>query len=156
MHVKLLAVGIKMPDWVAAGVKEYQKRLPREWRFEWVELPLGHRGGRGKDIAKAIQMESDSILSMLQSNDRVVALDVKGKSWSTEQLSVALSNWQMEGDNLVFLIGGPDGLSQDCLNRANQSWSLSAMTLPHPLVRVVLIEQLYRAWTVLNNHPYHK
>ena len=92
----------------------------------------------------------------LPEGDRVIALDVRGSAWSTEQLAEELSDWQMAGTNVSLLIGGPDGLSRDCLQRARQRWSLSALTLPHPLVRVVLAEQLYRAWTITAGHPYHR
>ncbi len=155
MRIRVLAVGTRMPSWVTAGVDEYQKRLPREWKFEYVELPLGHRG-KSQDVAKAIQIEGESILAAIGPQDKVIALDVKGKSWSTEQLSQQVADWQMLGQDIVLLIGGPNGLSAKCLERADQKWSLSALTLPHPLVRIVLVEQLYRAWSLLNNHPYHK
>ncbi len=155
MRIRALAVGTRMPSWVAAGVDEYQKRLPREWKFEYVELPLGQRG-KSQDVAKAIQVEGESILSAIGTQDKVIALDVKGKNWSTEHLSQQVADWQMLGQDIVLLIGGPNGLSDACLERADQKWSLSALTLPHPLVRIVLVEQLYRAWSLLNNHPYHK
>ncbi len=96
------------------------------------------------------------MLAAIPDSDRVIALDVKGKSWSTEQLAQNLSRWRMDGDNYSLLIGGPDGLASDCLTRCDAKWSLSALTLPHPLVRIVVIEQLYRAWTILQHHPYHK
>ena len=144
-----------MPAWVQEGVSEYQKRLPREWGFQWLELPLGPRG-KSQSSAKAIAAEGDAMLAALNSQDFVVALDVQGKSWSTEILAERIGQWQLEGYNMGLLIGGPDGLCPRCLDRANMRWSLSALTLPHPLVRVVLIEQLYRAWSLLNNHPYHK
>ena len=144
-----------MPQWVSAGVDEYQKRLPREWRFSIKELNLGQRT-KSQDPAKAIEAEADELLKVIAPQEHVVALDVKGKSWSTEALAENLANWQMQGNDITLLIGGPDGLSSRCLARANQRWSLSALTLPHPLVRVLLVEQLYRAWTVNNHHPYHK
>ncbi|MGH1485138.1 MAG: 23S rRNA (pseudouridine(1915)-N(3))-methyltransferase RlmH [Cellvibrionaceae bacterium] len=160
MRIRVLAVGTRMPDWVNTGVKEYQKRLPREWRFEWLELPLGPRGrsqgGKSQDNSKAILAEGKSMLAAIDKNDKVIALEVKGKNWSTEQVSKELSSWQMSGQDIVILIGGPDGLAQSCIDRASQYWSLSALTLPHPLVRIILTEQLYRGWTLLNNHPYHK
>ena len=96
------------------------------------------------------------MLAAIGERDRVVALDVKGKPWSTEQLAGNLRDWQLGGDNISLLVGGPDGLADECLQRADQRWSLSALTLPHPLVRIVLAEQLYRAWTVNSNHPYHR
>jgi len=144
-----------MPDWVNSGFTEYAKRLPHELKLEVIEVPLGQRG-KGADIQRAIAKESKQLLAAIEEKDQVVALDVKGNAWSTEQLAQKLSEWQMSGTNVALLVGGPDGLSPDCLQRAGQSWSLSKLTFPHPLVRVVVAEQLYRAWTLLNNHPYHR
>lgn len=155
MRVRIIAVGTRMPAWVKQGVDDYLKRFPREWAVEFVEIALGPRN-KSQDTAKAIARESEQILSALDRREHVIALDVKGKSWSTEQLSQQMSDWQMEGNNVALLIGGPDGLSSSCLQRAQQHWSLSALTLPHPLVRILLVEQLYRGWTILKNHPYHK
>lgn len=147
-----------MPAWVQEGYNEYAKRLPRELTLEMVEVPLGNRGQKNSAalVEKARQKEGEAMLAAINPREHVVALEVKGKSWSTEQLSRELADWQMSGDNVCLLIGGPDGLSPDCVARANQKWSLSALTLPHPLVRVLLAEQLYRAWTLLAGHPYHK
>lgn len=155
MRIRIIAVGTKMPRWVLDGVNEYQKRLPREWKFEWLELPLAHRA-KSHDVTKAIELEGKAILNAINDKEKVVALEVKGKNWSTEILSQNLSDWQMSGQDISILIGGPDGLSAACRERADVQWSLSALTLPHPLVRVLLTEQLYRAWSMLNNHPYHK
>lgn len=155
MRIKLITVGTKMPQWVDIGFREYAKRLPAEFKLELVEIPLGHRG-KGADIQRAIAKESGQMLAAIDKSDYVVALDVTGKAWSTEQLSDQVSQWQMLGSNMALLVGGPDGLSDDCLARAQQRWSLSKLTFPHPLVRVVVAEQLYRAWTLLNNHPYHR
>lgn len=147
-----------MPRWVQDGYAEYARRLPREIALEMVEIPLGQRGQKSSQAAveKARRKEGEAMLAALAPRDHVVALDVVGKPWSTEQLSRQLESWQMLGENVSLLIGGPDGLSPDCLGRARQRWSLSPLTLPHPLVRVVLAEQLYRAWTLLAGHPYHK
>lgn len=155
MRIKLITVGTKMPQWVDIGFREYAKRLPVEFKLELVAIPLGHRG-KGADIQRAIAKESGQMLAAIDNSDYVVALDVTGKAWSTEQLSDQVSQWQMLGSNMALLVGGPDGLSDDCLARAQQRWSLSKLTFPHPLVRVVVAEQLYRAWTLLNNHPYHR
>ena len=155
MRIKLITVGTKMPGWVEQGYGEYQKRFPKEIALELQELPLGHRG-KGADLARAIQREGDQMLAAIPANDKVIALDVKGKPWSTEQLAEQLAGWQMEGNNLSLLVGGPDGLDGRCLAKADRKWSLSPLTLPHPLVRVLLAEQLYRAWTILKGHPYHK
>lgn len=147
-----------MPAWVQEGYTEYAKRLPREIFLEMVEIPLGQRGQKNATalIDKARRKEGAAMLSALGPRDHVVALDVKGKPWSTEQLSRQLRAWQLLGESVCLLVGGPDGLSGDCLNAARQRWSLSPLTLPHPLVRVVLAEQIYRAWTLLVGHPYHK
>jgi len=144
-----------MPKWVEQGVDEYCKRLPPELKLEVKEIALGKRG-KGADIRRAIASEGQQMQAAIGDRDRVVALDVKGKPWSTEQLAGNLRDWQLGGANISLLVGGPDGLAQECLDRADQHWSLSALTLPHPLVRIVLAEQLYRAWTINNNHPYHR
>ena len=155
MKIKLLAVGTKMPSWVTQGYNEYAKRLPREMTLELIELPLGSRG-KNADVQRAIQKESDAILSCIDKTDHVIALEVKGHNWSTEKLAQNMERWQMDGLTVVLLVGGPDGLSDACRARANQQWSLSALTLPHPIVRLLLSEQIYRAWTVTQNHPYHR
>lgn len=144
-----------MPAWVEEGVAEYRKRLPAEIQFDIKELPLPKRG-KNTDIRRAIAQEGEAMTAAIPAGDRVIALDVLGKAVSTEALAEALASWQMEGDNISILVGGPDGLSPACLALARQKWSLSAMTLPHPLVRVLFAEQLYRAWTINNNHPYHR
>ena len=155
MRIKLLAVGTKMPAWVEQGVNEYSKRLPPEIKFEIKEIPLGKRG-KGADIKRAIAAEGQQMLALIPAADKVIALEVTGRNWGTEKLAGELQQWQREGDNITLLVGGPDGLASECQARANQQWSLSALTLPHPLVRIVLAEQLYRAWAINNNHPYHR
>jgi 23S rRNA (pseudouridine1915-N3)-methyltransferase len=155
MKIKILCIGTKMPSWVNEGVSEYVKRLPKDMSFEIVELPLAARS-KNADIKRLVQKETDSLLSHIQPQDHVIALEVKGQNWSTEKLASNLESWQMNGQNVILLIGGPDGLGDACRERANQLWSLSALTLPHPIVRVVLAEQIYRAWTVTQNHPYHR
>ncbi len=155
MRIRLIAVGTKMPGWVEQGVDEYCKRLPPEMKLEIKEIAPGKRG-KGADIQRAIQNEGKQILAAIGQYDRVIALDVKGKTWSTEQLATELKDWQREGDDISLLVGGPDGLAPECLQRAHQRWSLSALTLPHPLVRIVFAEQLYRAYTINTNHPYHR
>jgi 23S rRNA (pseudouridine1915-N3)-methyltransferase len=155
MRISVIAVGARMPAWVSQGVAEYSKRLPRELKLAWREIPLARRG---KDVSaqQLCAAEGEHILRAIPSGERVIALDVAGKRITTGQLARQLQDWQMSGDNCSFLIGGPDGLSPACLARANQCWSLSDLTLPHPLVRVLLAEQLYRAWTITVNHPYHR
>ena len=155
MKLRLLAVGQKMPSWVVQGYKEYAKRLPADCCLELVELASGHRG-KSTSVAKIKQQEGEVLLKAIKPQEWVVALDVKGKPWSTEQLSEQLANWRMDGKDICLLIGGPDGMSDEVIARANQRWSLSNLTLPHPLVRIVKAEQVYRAWTILQGHPYHK
>jgi 23S rRNA (pseudouridine1915-N3)-methyltransferase len=155
MRISVIAVGTRMPAWVSQGIAEYSKRLPRDLQPVWREIALARRG---KDSAapQLCAAEGERILKAVAPGERVIALDVAGKRLSTEQLAQELARWQMSGDNFSFLIGGPDGLSPACLARADQRWSLSDLTLPHPLVRVLLAEQLYRAWTITVNHPYHR
>jgi len=155
MHIRLIAVGTRMPAWVESGIAEYRKRLPSEIQFEIREIALAQRG-KNADIARALQQESATMLAAIPARDVVIALDVIGKSISTEQFAHELAQWQLRGDNISVLVGGPDGLAENCLQRAQQRWSLSALTLPHPLVRVLFAEQLYRAWSINNNHPYHR
>ncbi len=155
MRISVVAVGTRMPAWVYQGVEEYHRRLPRELGVEWKELPLAARG-KGAAPAQLVEKEGEAILRAVPPGDRVIALDVRGKPCSTPELADRLAAWQMSGDNFSLLIGGPDGLSRSCLKRAEWRWSLSALTLPHPLVRVILAEQLYRAWTITVNHPYHR
>ena len=155
MKLRILAVGTKMPDWVGMGVETYTKRMPRDCAIEFVEIVPGHRG-KNADIAKAMAQEGDRMLSHIGESDHIVALDVKGRTWDTHKLSHELDGWRMQGGDVALLIGGPDGLDPRCLAKAHQRWSLSALTLPHPLVRIVLAEQLYRAWTLLLGHPYHR
>lgn len=155
MQIKLIAVGTRMPAWVTAGYQEYARRMPRECGLTLAEIPLAQRS-KSQPVERAINEEGKRMLAETRAQRRVIALDVTGRSWSTEQLSARLQEWQQDGRDVDLLIGGPDGLSADCLTRAEQRWSLSPLTLPHPLVRVLLAEQLYRAWTIGSGHPYHR
>jgi len=155
MKLRLLAVGTKMPAWVEQGYQEYAKRLPHDCSLELVELNPGHRG-KNTSKEKAMQQEAEALKKAIRPQDHVVALDVKGKPWSTEQLAGNLADWRMQGGDVALLIGGPDGMTADVLALAKQRWSLYNLTLPHPLVRVLMAEQLYRAWSILQGHPYHK
>ncbi len=144
-----------MPTWVQIAYSEYEKRLPPEWKPKCVELAVAKRG-KNANIGKLIDAEGDQIMATLPTAANVIALDVSGRAFSTEVLAEHMAQWQQDPRPLYFLIGGPDGLASRCLARADMRWSLSELTMPHPLVRIVLIEQLYRGWTILNNHPYHK
>jgi 23S rRNA (pseudouridine1915-N3)-methyltransferase len=155
MDINLIAVGTRMPAWVQDGYNEYARRLPRECSLRLAEVSLGKRT-RSRPVEGAVAEEGKRMLASLSPGDRVIALDVKGRNWSTEQLADQLQSWMQEGRDVSLLVGGPDGLSASCLELAEHRWSLSPLTLPHPLVRILLAEQLYRAWTVTTGHPYHR
>lgn len=155
MKVRLISVGERMPAWVADGFAEYRKRLSRELPLELLEIPLGARG-KGRDPARAIADEGAAVLVALPKNAHVVALDGRGKPWSSEQLAEELARWRMSGRDLAILIGGPDGHAAEVLARADQRWSLGPLTLPHMLVRLILVEQIYRAMSINAGHPYHR
>ncbi|MGM0614796.1 MAG: 23S rRNA (pseudouridine(1915)-N(3))-methyltransferase RlmH [Pseudomonadota bacterium] len=155
MKLRMLAVGNKMPAWVEEGVETYRKRLPRDFSLEIEEIALGQRG-KNADVTKARLQEAERIKARLKGDEYLVALEVKGKAWSTPQLASEADQWRMQGKEVVLLVGGPDGLDPALSARANVAWSLSPLTLPHPLVRIMLTEQLYRAWTLLVGHPYHR
>jgi 23S rRNA (pseudouridine1915-N3)-methyltransferase len=155
VRIHLLAVGTRMPSWVVEGYREYTKRLPRECSLQLVEIPPAKRH-KSLSAEQARQQEGQAILAALPKDCSVVALDVRGKPWSTETLATQLDDWLVSGRDVALLVGGPDGLSDACLERADQRWSLSALTYPHALVRIVLAEQLYRAWTINTGHPYHR
>jgi 23S rRNA (pseudouridine1915-N3)-methyltransferase len=155
MKAKLIAVGERAPSWVAQGFAEYQKRLSHWLPLELVEIEPGIRG-KGRDAARATTDEGARVLSALPKSAHVVALDVPGKAWTSEQLARRLEHWRGLGRDLSFLIGGPEGHAPEVIARADESWSLSPLTLPHMLVRLLVAEQLYRAAALLANHPYHR
>ncbi len=155
MKIRLIAVGTKMPAWVEEGYGDYAKRLGGEITLELIEIPAGKRG-KNADLARITDKEGEAMLAAIPAGDRVVALDVLGRSFSTEQLAETLESWLPQGQHISLLVGGPEGLAPAALARATEKWSLSKLTLPHPLVRVLLAEQLYRAWTLLKGHPYHR
>jgi 23S rRNA (pseudouridine1915-N3)-methyltransferase len=155
MKCRLIAAGTRLPDWVNSGFREYQKRLRTPLVLELHEIPVATRRA-GENPQRAILREGADMLAALGKDDYVVALEIAGKSMSTEQLSAWLAERMRDGRSLALLIGGPDGLAPPCRERAAQSWSLSPLTLPHALVRVVVAEQLYRAMSLLAGHPYHR
>lgn len=155
MKVRLIAVGERMPDWVSTGFGEYAKRLSGEIRLELVEVSAGKRS-KSSDLVRIKEAEGERMLAALQKDDRVVALDVRGKLQSTESLAGELQRSLPEGHDIALLVGGPEGLADCALARAKERWSLSALTLPHPLVRIVVAEQVYRCWSLLRGHPYHR
>lgn len=155
MQIHLIAVGTRMPGWVSDGYSEYARRLPRECRLNLTEIPLAQRS-KSQPVSRAIEEEGKRMQAAMGAKRRIIALDVKGRSWSTGQLAEQLRDWMQDGRDVSLLVGGPDGLAGNCLQAAGQRWSLSPLTLPHPLVRVILAEQLYRAWSLNAGHPYHR
>ena len=154
MRLRLVAVGTRMPGWVDEGFREYAGRMPRECRLELREVALARRS-RGADTARAVSAEGGRLLAASEGCLRV-CLDVRGAAVDTTGLSRRLAGWLQHGQDVALLVGGPDGLAPECLDAARWRWSLSPLTLPHGLVRVLVAEQLYRAWTVLSGHPYHR
>ncbi len=155
MQIHIIAIGDRMPGWVEAGYTEYARRLPRECRLVLHEI----RGGRrtqGADLRRLIDQEGARQLDAIPAGARVVALDRTGKQLDTEDLANELKKRLAAGGDVAMLVGGPEGLAPACLERAHERWALSRMTLAHPVVRVVLAEQLYRAWSIIRNLPYHR
>jgi 23S rRNA (pseudouridine1915-N3)-methyltransferase len=155
VRIHLIAAGTRMPSWVQDGFEDYAGRLPAECKLVLKEIPLGVSRSGG-DAKKAMQEEGAKMLAALPEGAGVTALDVRGKTLDTEALAKLLNRWLQEGRDQALLVGGPDGLASECLGKAGLRWSLSPLTLPHGLVRVVVAEQLYRAWSILKNHPYHR
>jgi len=155
VRIHLIAVGNRMPEWVNTGYGEFAGRLPPECRLHLIEIALGRRA-KGADVARAVAEEGERMLAAIPKDSLVIALEVDGKSWSTEMLAREFAAWLQDGRDVALLVGGPDGLADSCRARADMKWSLSPLTLPHMLVRIVAAEQLYRAWSVLQGHPYHR
>ena len=154
MRVTLVAVGQRMPAWVSQGYAEYSKRLRPRLPLELVEIPAAKRGSG--DLARAMAAEGKRLLSAIGPQDHVIALDERGTARTSLELSRWLGKRLQSGKDLVFLVGGADGFAPEVLARANERWSLSSLTLPHALVRIVFAEQIYRAVSLLDGHPYHR
>lgn len=155
MRIQLIAVGSKMPGWVEQGYQEYARRFPSDMPLSLTEIPAGKRG-KNADINRILHKEGQQTLAVIPKGNRIVTLEVTGQPWDTPKLAQNMQNWQMDGRDISLLIGGPEGLAPQCIALSEQKWSLSALTLPHPLVRIVVAESLYRAWSVTTNHPYHR
>ena len=151
MKLRVLSIGKKMPAWIRQGVDEYGRRLPRHLGFEVVEVP----SSRGQQPAEIRRAEAQNLLKTA-GRDNLVALDERGRAWTTEQLSSELEGWLAAGQNISFLIGGAEGLDESLRRRASKVWCLGPLTLPHQFVRVIVAEQIYRAWSILQGHPYHR
>lgn len=154
MHVRVIAVGTRPPGWVRGACEDYITRLRSQLPVELIEIGSVRRGGAG--AARAVAAEGQRVLAALRREEYVVSLDEAGSAFSTRELAVWLGKRMQEGRDLAFLIGGPDGHAAEVRSRSNMSLSLSRLTLPHALARVVLLEQLYRARSLLANHPYHR
>ena len=155
MKLTVVAVGHKMPDWITTGFNEYAKRMPREARIELLEIKPEPRT-TGKNTAQMMEAEAQRILAGLPHGALRIVLDERGAQLTTKQLAQQMQGWMGGGRDVAFVIGGADGLHESVKNGAQQLLALSAMTLPHGLVRVLLAEQLYRAHSLLHNHPYHR
>lgn len=155
MQIHIISVGHKVPGWVEIAVDDFVKRFPPELKLKLIQIPLIKRG-KNPDIKRIVRDEGVKILAAIPSGSIVVALDVKGKKINTETLSQTLNNWLDSGQDVSLIIGGPDGLANEVLSSALLKLSLSDLTFPHTLAKVMLVEQLYRAWSILKNHPYHR
>ncbi len=144
-----------MPGWVQQGYNEYAKRLPRECELVLKEIVPGKRG-KNSDIDRIVRDEGKRMIAAIPPKSHVVILDIPGKAWTTEDLAVAVRRWQENTQQVALMVGGPEGLSEQVVDIARESWSLSRLTFPHPLVRIVVAEQIYRAWSIVHNHPYHR
>ena len=144
-----------MPSWVQQGYQEYVKRIASGITINLVEISAEKRG-KSSNIQKILEKEAQRMLQAVAKDHYIIALDKAGESWSTERLADKIMAWQQDGTNISILIGGPEGMTADLIQRAQTRMSFSAMTFPHPIIRVMLAEQLYRAYSIINNHPYHK
>lgn len=155
MKIFLIAVGKRMPAWVEAGYKEYEKRLQQDCQLELIELDTGKRSKKSHSIINKLE-DAKLISKAIPKNCHVVVLDVKGKQHSTEGVAERMEYWLQMGKDVSLIVGGADGLDDSIIKLADEKWSLSSLTFPHPLVRVIIAEQLYRAWSFSKNHPYHR
>ena len=142
----MIAVGTKMPAWVETGFAEYQRRFPKDMALELIEIQAGKRG-KNADIKRILHIEGEKTLAAIPKGNRIVTLEVTGKALDTHQLAKNMEKWQLDGRDVSLLIG---------IAASEQKWSLSNLTLPHPLVRIIVAESLYRGWSLNNNHPYHR
>ncbi len=155
MHIRLIAVGDRQPSWVDDAFEAYTARFPREWKFRLDCIPTARRSRKNSSLA-ARDAEGEHILNKVGAGEQLVLLDERGRQLSSKSLADRLSAWQNDGRDLCFVIGGPDGVPEPVREHSNFTWSLSELTLPHGLARVVLAEQLYRAWSLMSGHPYHR
>ncbi len=155
MHINLIAIGNKMPAWIKAGYDEYAKRLPLDYRIQLIEIPTIKRN-KSSSLTQLNAQEGSKLLAAVETSGPIISLDRQGRLLSTEEWVKKLLHWHDHCAHINVLVGGPEGLSDDCLKKSQEVVSLSALTFPHPLVRVILAEQIYRAWSIITHHPYHR
>ncbi|MCH9769789.1 MAG: 23S rRNA (pseudouridine(1915)-N(3))-methyltransferase RlmH [Gammaproteobacteria bacterium] len=155
MQITLIAIGQRMPSWVISATDEYNKRLPANYQLQIKALSAQKRG-KNSDINRLLEIESQQLIDAVPDNNLIIALDRQGREFSSTQLASQLQNWHDDRQDISLLIGGPEGISKNVLSKAHETWSLSKLTLPHPLVRILIAEQIYRAWGILSGHPYHR
>ena len=155
MKIQLIGAGNKMPTWLAQGFKDYANRMPKYCQLSLTEVSSPKRS-KNMDEVSMVRYESDQILASIPENNHVIAMEVTGKQWSSEELAKKLETWMQAGKNVSLLIGGANGLSNQCRARASNQWSLSKLTFPHMLMRLLLAEQIYRGLSIIQNHPYHR
>lgn len=155
MRISLIAIGTRMPAWVNTGFQEYASRLPADYLLRLIEIPAQKRG-KAADVQRIAQKEGELMLAAIPKDDKVIALSERGQLCNNTEFAHKLRDWHDNSTDISLLVGGPEGLSAGCLQRAEWQWSLSPLTFPHPLVRVIIAEQLYRSWSILHHHPYHR
>lgn len=155
MKIRLLTITHKSPSWIQEGYEEYAKRLPPSCTLELIEIPAEKRTANA-DLKRITEREGEKMLAAIKPQHHVIALDKGGKTWTSEQLSTQLGHWLQGGKNIDLLVGGPEGIAPACMQHARESWSLSTLTFPHILVRLIVAEQIYRAYSILQNSPYHR
>lgn len=155
MKIRLLTITHKSPAWLQEGYEDYAKRLPPSCSLELIEIPAEKRTANA-DLKRITDREGEKMLAAIKPQHHIIALDRSGKNWTSEQLSAQLGSWLQNGKNIDLLIGGPEGIAPACMQRAHEYWSLSALTFPHLIVRLIVAEQIYRAWSILQNSPYHR
>lgn len=155
MHMRLLAVGDRQPEWVDSAVDAYLARLPRAWQFSLDCIATASRK-RGASSTAAVNLEGEKLLARLRRDERVVLLDERGLQFSSRELAGRISAWENDGRDVALIVGGPDGVADSLRQRAELEWSLSKLTMPHGIARILVVEQLYRAWSLSAGHPYHR
>jgi len=154
MRINLIAVGKKMPDWVADGIEHYKKQLPKNYNFVITSIESQSRKSNSPEVTKSL--EEKLILDAASDSTLLIAFDELGKQQTSKELSKSIEKWQLNSESVALIIGGADGLSSDLKQKCNLIWSLSSLTLTHSMARLLVVEQIYRGYSLLSNHPYHR